>query len=143
MQIREHGKQLLMIRTNYVPEKKRTVPVTVAKQDKWLSTISDKVRQQLEPEEVEQLENWLSNRTEKQSVDMLNTSLSAVDSIVRRAAESLSVDSISSGLSPEKADAIYAAIETLSKALRKAGHKKPAKQTKEALPAVDERQLPP
>lgn len=142
MQIREHGRQLLMIRTNYVPEKKRTVPVTVAKQDKWLSKVSDEVRQQLTKEEVEQLESWLSSRAEKESVERLESSLSVVEGIVCRAAEALSVESLASGLSSDKAAAIYASMDALAKALRKAGHKKPARQAKEALPAMDERQLP-
>lgn len=142
MQIREHGRQLLMIRTNYIPEKKRTVPVTVAKQDKWLSSVSDEVRQQLTKEEVEQLENWLSSRTEKQSVERLESSLSIVEGVVCRSAKALSVESLASGLSPEKAAAIYAGMDALAKALRKAGHKKPARQAKAAQSAMDERQLP-
>ena len=69
MQIREKGKKILCIRTEYKPELKRTVGVTVASFDKWLSTAPESVCQQLTKEEVDQLSKWLSERTENQSVD--------------------------------------------------------------------------
>lgn len=127
MQIREQGRQLQCIRTEYIPEKKRTVGRVVAKQERYLSTVTDEVRQQLTPEEVDELETYLSKRKEKQSVDSLKSSLSHVEYSICRATEALSVDIVAEGLSDDGAAKIYAAVDDLMKALRKRGHKRPAR----------------
>lgn len=129
MQIRERGKKILCIRTEYRPEIKRTVGVTVASFDKYMSTVPESVCQQLTKEEVDELKEWLSERTEKQSVDSMKNCLSTSSYIVSRAAKALSVESIASGLSTEEADKIWLSLGEMSKALRKAGFKKP-QQTK-------------
>lgn len=127
MQIREKGKKLLCIRTVYVPEKKRTVGVTVASQESYLSTVSNEVCQQLTKEEVDQLTEWLSKRSENDTVNRLKFSLSYVASRMEEAAEALTVDGLKEGLSEQQAAEIWQAHEKLSKALKKAGFKKPAK----------------
>ena len=131
MQIREKGKKLLFIRTEYKPELKRTVGITVASQEIGLSTVDEKVRQQLTKEEADQLEKWLSERTENQSVESLKSALSIVDFTVCRATKALSVESIVSGLSTEKADEIWSSLAGLQKALKKAGFPKPKPVPKE------------
>lgn len=125
MQIREKGKKLLFIRTEYKSEMKRTIGVTVASQEIGLSTVSNEVRQQLTKEEVDQLEKWLSDRTEKQSVDSLKNGLSMVSYFARRASKSLTVESVVSGLSTEDANEIWLSMAELGKALKKAGFPKP------------------
>ena len=125
MQIREKGKKILCIKTEYKPELKRTVGVTVASQDIGLSTVSDEVRQKLDKEDVDQLEKWLSKRTENQSVESASVSLSVAHISVRRMVESLSVDNAKSSLTPEKADSLWDALGDLQKALKKAGFPKP------------------
>lgn len=127
MQIREKGKQILCIRTEYVSEKKRTIGRTVATQDKYLSTVCDEVRQRLTKCEVDQLEKWLSDRTEKQNVGSLKTGLSYVAYSICRATEALSVDGLAAELSTEKANNIWLAMEELQKALKKAGFRRPGK----------------
>ena len=138
MQIREHGKQLLMIRTAYNREKKRTEPVTVAKQARYLATVSDNVRQQLTNDEVEHLEKWLSQRTEKSSVNNQGYSLLIIADTVRRATEAMSVPELASMMTAERATELYALMGSFEKALKKAGYKK-TKQTKEL--SVDGRQI--
>lgn len=125
MQIREKGKKILCIKTEYKPELKRTVGVTVASQNIGLSTVSDEVRRLLDKEDVDQLEKWLSDRTKNKSVESAVNSLSVADYLVRRMAESLSVDNAKSSLTPEKADALWDALGDLQKALKKAGFPKP------------------
>lgn len=132
MQIREKGKKVLCIRTEYKTELKRTIGVTVASQDKFLSTVSEEVRRLLTEQEVDQLEKWLSSRTENQSVDNYKLSLSTIEYSVRRAAKALSVDDAVSGLSTEEADKLWDSLGELQKALRKAGFKKPVRQTEKA-----------
>jgi len=126
MQIRQHGKQVLCIRTEYVAAKKRTVGVTVAKQESYLSTVSESVRRQLTELEVDQLTSWLSERETAKRLDRDNYYMSTVTDNVRRVTESLSVDGVADGLSQEWSGALWDAIGALQKALRKAGHPKPA-----------------
>lgn len=140
MQFREKGKKLLCIRSEYVPEKKRTVGVTVASQDKYLSTVSEEVCRQLEKEEVDQLKEWLSKRTEKWSVDRLSSQLSIIHVQMAKAAEALDDDRLENSLSNERAAEIWEAHEKLSKALKKAGFKKPAKPKKQTVKESDDRQ---
>lgn len=142
MQIREKGKKLLFIRTEYKPELKRTVGVTFASQEIGLSTIDDEVRHQLTKEEVDQLEKWLSNRAENRSVDSLKNALSIVDFTVCRATKALSVESLASGLSAEDADKIWSSLADLQKALKKAGFPKPKPVPKEAAQDDKTGQLP-
>jgi hypothetical protein len=125
MQIREKGKKLLFIRTEYKPELKRTIGVTVGSQDIGLSTVSDDARRLLTETEVDQLEKWLSERTEKRSVDNASTSLSIAHYSVRRIADSLTVDGAKDSLTTENADLLWVALADLQKALKKAGFPKP------------------
>ena len=125
MQIREKGRKVLCIRTEYVPEKKRTFGRTVASQPSYMSTVSEKVRQQISKEEVDELKEWLSRREEKRDADRLKTALSTVALWMGEAADALDVDSMREGLSTEKADDIWQTHERLSKALRRHGFKKP------------------
>lgn len=143
MQIREKGKRLLLIRTKYDSDRKRTIGHTVASQDKYLSTVDPLVRLQLTKEEVDKLEKWLSSRAEKQSVDSLKWGLSYLPESVRRAVKALSVDGLAEGLTPEKADDIWLALDELKKALRKAGLKPPPRPGKVANSApANDRQIP-
>jgi molecular chaperone DnaK (HSP70) len=136
MQIRERGKKVVCIKTEYVPEKKRTYGRVVASQDKFLSTVSDDVCQQLSKEEVDELQKWLDDRQEKETVDMLERRLSIVRAVTEGAAEALERDL--GELADSQADEIWQAMARLQKALKKAGHPRPRKQTKK--PAADDRQ---
>lgn len=140
MQIREKGKKLLCIRTEYDPSKKRTFGKTVASQDKFLSTVSEEVCRLLTDEEVDQLKKWLSEREEKQSVEGLKRSLSHVSFTVSRAADALAVDELKDSLSSTEADEIWLALDKMSKAMRKAGFKKPKPEPKAPTRAKPESQ---
>lgn len=132
MQIREKGRKLLCIRTKYVPEKKRTVGVTVASQESYMTTVTNEVRQQLTEEEIVQLKTYLSERAERENTDRMQNCLSMLAGWMDRAAEALDVDSLRDGLSPEQADRIWQAHERLSKSLRRNGFRKPKPQPKPA-----------
>lgn len=130
MQIREKGQKVLCIRTEYVPEKKRTYGRTVASQESFLSTVSEEVCQQLTDEEVDQLEKWLFERDESKRLDRLSTGLSTIAYRMDNAAKALEVDSIRDGLSTEQVDKIWLAHERLSKSLRRHKFAKPKKPAK-------------
>lgn len=142
MQIREQGRQLQCIRTEYVPEKKRTYGRVVAKQNRYLSTITDEVRQLLTEEEVDELETYLSKREERESVARMKGALSTVNYYMSQAAIALSVDELKDDLGSGEVEAIYRSMEELTKALRKAGFKRPVKA--KATKAADDKtaQLP-
>jgi hypothetical protein len=136
MQIREKGKKILCIRTEYRPKLRRTVGVTVATQDRYMTTVCEEVCRKLTETEVDQLNTWLSERKNRQSVASLKSSLSFVAYAVCQATEALTVDGLSSELTTEKANRIWLAMEEFQKALKKAGFKRPCKP----LPAkVDDR----
>lgn len=136
MQIRESGKKVICIKTEYVPEKKRTYGRTVASQEKYLSTVSDEVRQQLSSDEVDELQKWLDDREEKNRVDGLKGSLSVVRACLPEAAEALETEV--GDLTEDQARKLWEGMERLQKALKKAGHPRPRKQTKK--PTADSRQ---
>lgn len=124
MQIKERGKKVVCIKTEYVPEKKRTYGRQVASQDSYLSTVSEEVRRQLKKEDVDQLQKWLDDRQEKDRVDSIKRGLSVVSSTQARAAKALN-----SGLTDEfdeqQASEIWESISQLQKALKKAGYPRP------------------
>lgn len=131
MQIRERGKKVICIKTEYVPEKKRTYGRQVASQESYLSTVSDDVRQQLSKDEVDELQNWLDDRAKKEEVDNVKRGLSLAASVQFRAAEALDTG-LGDDLTEQGAALIWEGIAKLQKALKKAGHPRPspARQTK-------------
>lgn len=140
MQIRERGQKVICIKTEYVPEKKRTYGRQVASQDKYLSTVSESVRQQLSKEEVDELQCWLDDRAKKSNVDSLILSLSTCGYSLRSAAEALE-NGHGDELTDAKAAQIWEAMTRLQKALRKSGHPRPRQQKRQpAKQAVDTNQ---
>lgn len=136
MQIRERGKKVVCIKTEYVPEKKRTYGKTVASQPKYMSTVSDEVCQQLTKEEVDELQKWLDDRQKERNVDSIKADLSIIRSVSNGAAEALEREL--GELTDDQAAEIWAGIARLQKALKKAGHPRPQRQPKK--PAADNRQ---
>lgn len=127
MQIRERGKQILCIRTEYVADKKRTYGRTVARQDKGLSTVSEEVRAVLDAEEVEQLQAWLDERRQQRKRDYHHATFIMLPQALKDASAALDDDSVRDGLSTDQIDDLWRAHEQLSKALKKHGFKKPEK----------------
>lgn len=121
MMFREKGKKILCMRSEYVPDIKRTKAVTVASLDRWQSTVPDEVRQHLTEGEVASLQDWLSKRTDKKTYDRRKYDLSTVARDVRYATEALAIDDLRQQMTADRAAEIYAAMDGLKKALRKAG----------------------
>ena len=139
MQIKERGKKVVCIKTEYVPEKKRTYGRQVASQYRYLSTVSDDARQQLTDEEVEELQEWLDKREQKAAKSRLRVSLSLAVDYTAEAAEAL--EEGVAELTEEKANKLWEDMARLQKALKKAGHPRPRQQPRQpAKQAVDERQ---
>lgn len=139
MQIREKGKKVLCIKTQYDPDKKRTYGRTVASQDKSLTSASEEVCRHLKKEEVDQLNSWLSEREKEKSAVSRRVGLLLCNDYMANAADALDDGS---ELSDEHAAEIIEAMNRLKKSLRKRGYKV-TQQTKKqsASPVEDERQL--
>lgn len=137
MQIKERGRKVVCIKTEYVPEKKRTYGRQVASQDSHLTTVSEEVRRQLNKEDVDDLQKWLDDRAKKEEVDTLKFKLSTIGYSVNKAAEALDAG-LGEDLDAEQAAAIWAGISRLQKALKKSGHPRPRQpQRQPAKQAVD------
>lgn len=140
MQIKERGKKVVCIKTEYVPERKRTYGRQVASQDYRLKTVSEEVRRQLSKKDVDELQKWLDDRAKKEEVDTLEMRLSIAASVTAGAADALDAG-LGEDLDAEEAARIWAGIAKLQKALKKSGHPRP-RQTKRqpAKQAVDTQQ---
>lgn len=140
MMFREKGQKVVCLRSEYMPDKKRTRAVQVASFDKWLSTAPDEVCQLLEPEEVDQLKEWLSERGRKRSVESLKFSLSNVRYSVCRAVEALAVDEIAATMTADQGADLFDAITELRKGLKRAGFEPRKQPKKQAVDAPDNQQ---
>lgn len=137
MQIKERGKKVVCIKTEYVPEKKRTYGRQVASQDSCLSTVSDKVRRQLNQSDVDELQKWLDDRAKRRDDDMHKMYLSTIRYTLKSAVESLEAG-FGEILDEKEAAAIWENIARLQKALKKAGHPRPRQPNRQpAKQAVD------
>lgn len=120
MQIREKGRKIQLIRTEYRPEKKRTFPITVGTYDKYRSAAPIEILDLLTDEEKEQVVKWHDDRKKN---DCRETSLLTAGQI------NLSIMSAAAGfigddaqeLTESKAKAIYEAMDELTKTMRKLG----------------------
>jgi cell division septation protein DedD len=128
MQIREQGKQVQLIRSPYDKEKKRCVQKvahTFKQQHKYLSDditkyLSAEQLADLSDDEKKTLSDWLKAKTDKTKADDCMINIMTADRLLSQSADSI----LSAGVSAEKAAAIWAAMDKMSKALRKAGHPK-------------------
>jgi hypothetical protein len=125
MQLREKGRRILILRSEYVPEKKRTVARTVGSIPKGQTTLPDEVRSKLTENESADVLEQLRQRTEKQSADMARLNVRWMPREIERMAESVEHDQGAEALDEKTAHAAYAAIDRLQKALRKRGHTRP------------------
>jgi len=130
MQIREQGQQVQLIRSPYCKEKKRCVQKVVHTFKRQYYYSSDDVSKYLSVDQVadlsddekKKLSDWLKAKADKTSADDRAYSISRADRQISKAADAI----LSDGVSAEQAVEIWAAIEKLSKALRKSGHPRSA-----------------
>lgn len=130
MQIREQGRQVQLIRSPYDATKKRCVQKVVhtfpqsnvgygSAIDEFLS--ADQLAD-LSDDEKKTVSDWLKARADKKAADRRESAISFADGSIGRVADAISSD----GVSAEQAARIWAAIDKLSKALKKASYPKSA-----------------
>lgn len=149
MYIREQGKKVQLLRSPYDPVKKRCVQklahsfprsysYSSAELDKYLSAeqIDD-----LSDDEKQELTAWLTERSDKNLADARKHSIDSAPYYTNQLADNISSDVVE--LSEKQAAKIWDAMDKLAKAMKKAGHKRPAKEspsTAKEAPAQDSNQ---
>lgn len=132
MQIKEQGKKIVLIRTEYRKETKRTHPITIGRFEKQLPSAPDEIWLQLDENECEQLTNWLASRDQASYQAGLQGSLEIIKYTTKKAAQCITDEQTEEWaeqwLTEDKAGAIYAAIDELTKCLRKKGYTRKKKE---------------
>lgn len=127
MHIRQQGSSLALIRITYDAERKRGVQSTIARIPTTVSALDRvpaEVLAQMTPGEHDQLRDFLTARAEGQRFEKQKTALATVALFMRSAAEALDA-----GVEIKDPAAVWDAMTTLQKSLRKAGHAKPTRAT--------------
>ncbi len=143
MQIRQRTNKLVLLRSEYIPEKKRTVARQVASFDAYLDKIPEEVAEKLSYEERKEVREWLENRTKKREADRQQNALTMLLHNLRRSVESIEEGHDIQLSRPGFADELVEELNNLKSALRKKGIKltKP-KQTKKMADDNQELELP-
>lgn len=133
MFIEERNTKILCRRVTYVSGGKNTT-ATIASFDKYLRQVPDEVRAVLDAEELTKLEKWLKERDEKNNGILDRLALDGLAGSLRRAISALEVTAnVEKVLTPEKTAELWAELDEMRRALRKAGRPKP-KAVAEAEP---------
>jgi len=125
MRIKEKGTRLQLLRTEYVPELKRGRDVMVGSLSKYDSRVPDDIKSLLSDDELAKLETHLKERQEASAAAMQGFALDMLPSKLRESIEALkSADKVAS-VTPEHAARIWAALDDMRTAMRKAGLARP------------------
>lgn len=124
MHVRQQGSVLVLIRTTYDPVRKRGVQTTVARIPAHTRPdgVPSEVLSQLNLDESAQLRDYLTARADGERQERQKTYLNTLSFSIKEA-----VTALEAGLQPKDAGAVWEAIATLQKALKKAGHPKPSR----------------
>ena len=142
MQIRQRTNKLVLLRSEYIPEKKRTVARQVASFDAYLDKIPEEVAEKLSYEEEKKL-RMAENRRKKREADRQQNALTMLLHNLRRSVQSIEEGHDIQLSRPGFADELVEELNNLKSALRKKGIKltKP-KQTKKMADDNQELELP-
>ena len=132
MQLREKGRRILILRSEYVPEKKRTIARTVGSISRGQTTVPEDVRSKLTENEAADVQEQLRQRSEKRSAETARLNVKWMGKDIERLAESVEDDQGAEALDDKSAQAAYAAIDRLQKALRKRGYTRPKASRRQA-----------
>lgn len=127
MHFREQGRSLQLIRTSYDASKGRGIQTVIGKLPQFSYVIPAEIEKLLTAEEMRQLADYLAALEAGRKDQGLSFKLRGVAEDIAAAAAA-----VLAGHAPKDADAIWAAMAEMGKALKKAGHPRPVK----AKPAV-------
>lgn len=138
MQFREaKGRIQVLAYAGYDKEKRRSVVQLLGSMDKYTLEPTDQLLERMTAKQKEELQEYIKKETQARDTDRLQSAARYVDSTIQRATDSLTQEVFV----PDEAWAarVYAAIDELAKAMRKAGHPRPkkakAKKTAPTAPA--------
>jgi len=138
MQFREKGQKILCIRTEYLPEKKRTVGRTIASLDRRNPKLSVAEMGKLTADEVNQFKAWAAALITERNREDLEDALKGFAVQADKAAQALALESPLI-LTEAQAAAAWESIAAMQKALKKAGYPRPKQTSSESVqkPALD------
>lgn len=126
MQFRVQGRKLQCLRSIYNSETKRSEQKLIARIPSYLREIpaADEENNlgELTPDEVKQLEIYLSNAKAASDQTHLSLAVKTAPGWLKQLSDGLATIPVT----PDHANSIWAALDAVSKAMRKAGYKKPA-----------------
>lgn len=120
MQIREKGRKIQLIRTEYRPEKKRTFPITVGTYDKFSFCAPAEITDLLTDEEKKQVKKWHADRIDSDCLATFKRNARLIQESISDANEGFTCDDAVE-LTESNAKGIYEAMDELSKTMRKLG----------------------
>jgi hypothetical protein len=120
----ERSTKILCRRVTYVAGGNNKTE-TVISFNKYARPIPDEVRDVLEEEELQKLQAWLDERDQKTDGIRDKLALDGLADSLRRSTKALEVPALVAKLTPEKVAALWAELDEMRRALRKAGHPKP------------------
>jgi hypothetical protein len=126
------------MRSVYDPAKKRGTPNQIASQDAYHNSVTKEVREKLTEEEIIQFQKWIDDRAEGKKKARRNIDLSLLKGNIKSSSNSLNLGGrFEDDDVKESPDEIFAALDELKKALRKAGYKRPQKASRSSAPKDD------
>lgn len=134
----KYSNRVQCMRSVYDPKKKRGTPDQIASQDAYHDSVTKEVREKLTEEEIIQFQKWIDDQAEGKKKARRNIELRLLKKNIE-----LSSNSLNSGGRfedddvKENPDDIFAALDELKKALRKAGYKRPQKASRPSAPKDD------
>jgi len=125
MMFRVKGKRIQCLRSEYLPEKKRTQAKLICSLFKWEDAVPEEVRQLLTKEEVDSLREYMSSRSHKMAVERAELKLLLAAESLDGISSALQCDALDHAelLSPEAGAELFAKIAELRKQLKRAGYR--------------------
>ncbi|MEJ1358452.1 MAG: hypothetical protein RPU51_09835 [Candidatus Sedimenticola sp. (ex Thyasira tokunagai)] len=117
MQIKVKGSRVQLLRSIYLPEKKRSTQKMVAGFPTGNTSIPAHVREHLTDEEAAQVEGWLTDQQDKEKAHSRSMAVNHAHYTVDRITEALEAGQV---VSDEQVEKVRASIKSLQGALRKA-----------------------
>lgn len=131
MQFKRQGRRIQVLAyRGYDKEKRRAIIKMLGSLDGYSFTPSDGLINSLTTEEKEELQSYTDKERQSSKEKMRQSVTQYVASQIKTAADSLTAEEFTP--SDTWAAETWAAIDSLSKAMRKAGHPRPAKATTKA-----------
>jgi len=128
MRFKETTKKILCIRTTYNPDKGRGEDKTVASIWRFAESVTDEVREQLTADELVQLENYLKSKNDNMAFYKQQFALqSRIVEEIKDGLKGLENPEIRGSVTPDQAAEIWAGLDAMRRAMRRAGFDRPAK----------------